>query len=219
MLKKLLIATAMLLCAQPLSVFAQAPEMDMPRFYSEFKPVVGGWAEYQLQSKSNRPMMMKIGVVGKEGNAYWYESAMNLPGQGNMISKMLVSGDPEDQKNIKRMIVKAGSEPAMEMPVMMMQGMHGKKAGRAKGKFTNKGTETISTPAGSFKTEHLQYEGENGLVVDTWIAKDVSPYGLVKSKGKDFEMTLLKNGMGAKTQITETPRKIDMPAGMMGGQR
>jgi hypothetical protein len=48
-------------------------------------------------------------------------------------------------------------------------------------------------------------------VVDSWIYKDVSPYGMIKSVSKDIEMVLIGYGTGAKTLITETPQKFEMP--------
>ena len=178
-----------------------------PQFYSDFKPVVGGWSEYQMTSKSEGSTKMKIAIVGKEGNAYWYETVMEGGRQGKNILKMLVSGNPADTNNVKRMIVKTGNEPAMEMPVEMMQ--QSSKGQEQKGKLIDKGTETIKVPAGSFKTQHMQYQDVE--TVDTWIYKDVSPYGLIKSQSKNMEMVLLGYGTGAKTLITETPQKFEMP--------
>jgi len=188
-------------------VYSQFGKGAGPKFYSDFKPVVGGWSEYQMTSKSEGPTKMKVAIVGKEGDAYWYESVMEGGRQGKSIVKMLVSGDPADTNNVKRMIVKTGNEPAMEMPVEMMQ--QSSKGQEQKGKIVDKGAETIKVPAGSFKTQHMQYQDVE--TVDTWIYKDVSPYGLIKSQTKDMEMVLLGYGTGAKTLITETPQKFEMP--------
>jgi hypothetical protein len=193
-------------------VFFQLAQAQMgkgagPKFYSDFKPVVGGWSEYQMTTKSEGATTMKIAIVGKEGDAYWYETVMEGGRQGKSIVKMLVSGDPADTNNVKRMIVKTGNEPAMEMPVEMMQ--QSSKGQEQKGKIIDKGTETIKVPAGSFKTQHMQYQDVE--TVDTWIYKDVSPYGLIRSQSKDMEMVLLGYGTGAKTLITETPQKFEMP--------
>ncbi len=188
--------------------YAQFGKTAAPRFYSEFKPVVGGWSEYQITSKDEPSSKMKIAIVGKEGDAYWYETVMETKQEGKVITKMLVSGNPEDQKNIKRMIVKMGNEPAMEMPVGMMG--QPPKTQEKPGKLIDKGSETIKVPAGTFKVKHLQYQDPDA-VVDVWIYKDVSPYGLVKSKSKEFEMVLLGYGTGAKTLITETPERFEMP--------
>jgi len=193
-----------------LSSFAHAQfgQSSGPSFHGEFKPVVGGWSEYQMTSKQQGSMKMKVAIVGKEGDAYWYETVMEGGKQGRTITKMLVSGDPGDTKNVKRVIIKTGNDPAMEMPVGMM-GQSSKDQGQS-GKVIDKGTETIKVPAGTFKTQHAQYQDASG-VVDTWMYKDVSPYGMIKSVSKDTEMVLIGYGTGAKTLITETPQKFEMP--------
>lgn len=178
-----------------------------PKFLSDFKPVVGGWAEYQMTEKGKSPSKMKLAIVGKEGDAYWYETIIETKLEGRSISKMLVSGNPEDPKNVKRIIVKMGNEPAMEMPIQMMQASEDQGQ---KGKTIDKGMESIKVPAGTFTVRHIQYQYEE-LVEDIWVHKDVSPYGVVKSKSKDFEMVLLGYGSGAKTEITERPQKFEMP--------
>jgi hypothetical protein len=187
---------------------AQFGKTSGPKFYSDFKPVVGGWSEYQLTSKGMSPSKMRIAIVGREGDAYWYETVMEGQGEGKIISKMLVSGDPADQKNVKRIIIKTGNEPAMEIPAQMMG--HAAKPGEQKGKMIDKGPETLKVPAGTFKTEHFQYQ-DGETMVDTWVYKDASPYGMIKSQSKDFEMVLLGYGTGAKTMLTETPQKLEIP--------
>ena len=194
-------------------VFVQLAQAQMgkgagPKFYSEFKPVVGGWSEYQMTSKSEGSMKMKIAIVGKEGDAYWYETVMEDKRAGKMITKMLVSGNPDDPNSVKRMIVKTGNEPAMEMPIQMLR--QGSKPQESKGKAIDKGKETIKVPAGTFATQHFQYQ-ESGSSVDSWVYKDVSPYGLIKSQSKDFEMVLTGYGTGAKSLITEKPQKFEIP--------
>jgi len=187
--------------------YAQFGKTSGPSFHGEFKPVIGGWSEYQMTTKGNPPTKMKVAVVGKEGDAYWYETVMEGGREGRTITKMLVSGDPGDTKNVKRMIFKQGNDPAMEMPVQMMQ-QTSKGQGQT-GKVVDKGTETIKVPAGTFKTQHMQYQDVE--TVDTWVYKDVSPYGMIKSQSKDMEMVLVGYGTGAKTLITETPQKFEMP--------
>lgn len=189
---------------------AQLGKTIGPRFYSEFKPVVGGWSEYQITAKGEAPSKMKIAIVGKEGEAYWYETVMEAKSEGKVITKILVAGNPEDQKNIKRMIVKIGDEPAVEMPVQMIQPSRIEERSDRVGKIIDKGVETIKVPAGSFKTQHLHYQNSEGIV-DAWVFKDVYPYGLIKSQSKDIEMILIGYGSGAKTQITENPQKFEMP--------
>jgi hypothetical protein len=188
--------------------YAQFGKTSGPRFYTDFKPVVGGWSEYQITTKGGEPSKMKIAIVDKEGDAYWYETVMEGGGQERNIVKMLVSGNPGEPKNVKRMIIKTGSKPAMEMPVEMMQ--RSSRGQEQKGKIIDKGNETIKVPAGSFSTKHMQYQDSEN-VVDTWVYKDVSPYGMIKSQSRDHEMVLIGYGTEAKTLITETPQKFEMP--------
>jgi len=207
--KKIVLAVLVLIGVFMVSAAsAQFGKSAGPRFYSEFKPVVGGWSEYQMTAKGEPPTKMKIAIVGKEGDAYWYETIFEGKQEGKMISKMLVSGNPRDKKNVKRMIFKSGNEPAMEMPVQMMQ--QRSQPQEPKGKMVDKGIETIKVPAGTFTCQHMQYQ-DGETVVDSWVAKDVSPYGMAKSQSKEFEMVLLGYGTGAKTLITETPQTFDMP--------
>ncbi len=100
----------MSLLSFPHLAYSQSVESVGPKFYSDFNPVLGAWAEYQMTEKGESPSKMKIAIVGKEGDAYWYETIMESKQEGRSISKMLVSGNPEDQKNIKKIIVKMGDE-------------------------------------------------------------------------------------------------------------
>jgi hypothetical protein len=178
-----------------------------PRFH-DFKPVVGGWSEYQMTPKGEAPSKWRMAVVGKEGDAYWFETVIETKREGRVITKVLVSGDPNDLNNVKVSIVKVGNEPAMEMPGQMMR--QGGPGPESQGKVIEKGSETVKVPAGTFTTKRMQYQ-EGDKTVDTWVHKDISPYGLVKLESKDVEMVLLGYGTGAKTQITETPQKFEMP--------
>lgn len=187
---------------------AQFGKTANPQFYSEFKPLVGGWSEYQVRPRNEPPSKMKVAVVGKEGDAYWFEMVIEGQKEGRVVTKSLVSGNPEDKKNVKRIIIKTGNEPAMEMPTQMWG--QGSKTEEQQGKVIDKGKETTKVPAGTFQTNHMQHQ-DGETLTDTWMNKDIAPYGLVKAQSKDFEMVLLGYGTGAKTLILETPQKFEMP--------
>jgi hypothetical protein len=110
---------------------------------------------------------------------------------------------------VKRMIVKMGAEPAMEMPAM---------AGMVKVPESDIeqvkpiGKETIVTPAGTFVCDHYQVNGQ-----DAWINADVSPYGLVKADGPNGTILLQKKLSGVSTRITETPQRIPGMDQLFGG--
>ncbi len=157
-MRKPLIFTMVFMFIMSQAAFAQwGKDQQMQRFQGEFKPVVGAWAEYQIKGSDQGPTKMKIAIVGKEGNAFWYETINDGQG-GRNIMKMLLSGDPNDQKGVTRMIMKNGNEQAIEMPITGMgQGKKPAKAQPPKGKVIDKGMETITVPAGTFTARHLQY--------------------------------------------------------------
>jgi len=207
-----------------------------------FKPVVGQWSEYLMTMEGQKPMTMRIAVVGKEDGAYWYESVVPGPRGERTVMKMLVSGDPQDETNIKRMIMKSGDNPAMEMPVQTMQNMDSgmaemqaamdqamKEAAEEAGEeipgqaeeepepaSVDLGVETITVPAGTFKAHHWQFTDEE-TVTDMWLSTSVGPYGAVKTTSSDFEMVLVAHGDDAVSAITEEPQSMSIPGFKMPG--
>jgi hypothetical protein len=186
----------------------------------EFKPVVGHWSNYRMTPEGEKPIVMRAAVVGKEGDYYWYETVMTLEDGQKMITKRLVSGDPDNEENVKRIIMKSGDEPAMEMPVQMMNmelpGMvqpQDEEPEETETTPVDLGAESVEVPAGKFKAHHWQFTSEDeDDVVDAWVSPKVGPYGLVKMTAKDFEMVLLGHGDDATSLITETPQKMSMPS-------
>jgi len=160
---------------------ADAQTQTGPRFRAEFRPVVGGWSEYQVTSKTDPPSKLKAAIVGKEGDAFWYELVVESKGSKPMITKMLVTGNPEDSKNIRRAIMKAGDDPAMELPTHMI---HASDARETQMKVIDRGSETVKVPAGTFATRHLHYPYDR---TDAWVHKDVVPYGVIKLRTTDAE--------------------------------
>ncbi len=189
---------------------------------AEFKPVVGHWAEYLMTSEDEEPVTIRISIVGEEDGAYWYEMQMMSDEEEGFITKMLVSGDPQDEDNLKRLIIKGGDEPAMEMPVGgMMGGMMGGRGQQSEMtevetempdvKPVDLGMETVTVPAGTFEAHHWRVESDEHAF-DMWQATKVGPYGIVKSSSEDFEMVLTGHGEDATSAITEEPEKFEMPS-------
>lgn len=182
------------------------------KIYADFKPVVGAWAEYLITAEGEDPVTMRLAIVGKEGESFWYEMVTAAGDEGNVVMKMLVSGNPQDPQNVTRMIIKAGDEPAMEMPVTRMAPPTDETdvPKQPEGKLVDKGVETVVVPAGTFKASRLQYTQED-VVVDSWVAADIGPYGMVKTTSENLVMVLTAYGKDATTLITETPTKFEMP--------
>jgi hypothetical protein len=186
---------------------AQFGKGAMSKFYFDFKPIVGGWSEFQMASKAEAPIKEKIAIVREEEDVCWCGTVMEDKKAGKMITNMLVSGNQDDPNSIERVIIKGGNDPAIEMPSQMWE--QDSKPQESKGKLIKEGKETIKVAAGTFTTQHFQYQ-ELGSLVDTWVYKDVSSYGLIKSQFKDFEMLLIGYVTDAKDPITETPRKLEI---------
>jgi hypothetical protein len=81
-------------------------------------------------------------------------------------------------------------------------------------KADNVGSESVTTPAGTFTADHYRMKDGSG---DFWLSEKVSPYGLIKGQGKDFNMVLTKVVTGASDKITGTPVPFNPRLMMPGG--
>lgn len=70
----------------------------------------------------------------------------------------------------------------------------------------------------AFKAQLSEDQDAEG-VVDTWIDKDVSPYGLIQSVSKDMEMVLIGYGTGAKTKLQRPLRSLRCPINLKNDRK
>ncbi len=180
------------------------------------KVTVGQWASYSLTGSSEGTA--RFAIVGTEqqdtATLYWYEMNMNISkgegaGRGPMIMQLLVPG-VDKAGNVRAMVMKAGSEPAMRLPQQMV-GMMAGRAGANNVVTANArrcsggevvGWESVTVPAGTIRALHVK--GADG---DAWLATGV-PFGLVKAVGTGREMVLTGRGADGKSSITETPQEM-----------
>jgi Domain of unknown function (DUF4412) len=187
--------------------------MGMRRPQGIWNPVIGAGAAYAIDHRDGSKTQMEVIVVGKEvvdgKEGYWFEMTMpNRRGEGDMIMKMLYVLDGENMVTRRVIMQQPGMDP-MEMPMQMMQRRRPQEqAADFRKNAEDLGSESVTTPAGTFTCEHFRKTGENGTS-DSWISKDVSPYGLIKSTGPDSSMTLTKVITNAKEKITGTPKPFD----------
>jgi hypothetical protein len=194
---------------------------QMPQMRGMWHPVVGEGAAYQMQGRGGTHEM-EIAVVGKEDfqgqTGYWIEmTSGEMQGHAG-ASKMLMVMEPPNP-GVKRMIMLMNGQ-AYEFPMNspMMAGRAPKAEGMdiTKGGGAQKvGTETITTPAGTFECDHYR---SGDPPSDVWVSSKVSPWGLVKSQSKDSTMLLTKQITDAKTKITGPVKPFD-PMQMMQQQR
>jgi hypothetical protein len=195
--------------------------MAPPEFRGILNAVVGSGAAYQTENRGTKSDI-EITVVGKEDvggkPGYWLEMAMNSPQSGGqMYMKMLMVVDGKNG-SVTRMIMQMAGQPPMEMP---LQGMMGNMMGNMRQNASTDvrdtadhvGTESLTTPAGTFSTEH--YRAKDGSW-DAWLSPQVAPWGLVKSQARDTTMTVTRLITDAQDHITGTPQKFD-PMEMMRG--
>jgi len=178
-----------------------------------FNPVVGSGATYDVQPASGPKTNIEYTIVGKESvdgkDGFWMEWTTTAGGMGEMVMKVLiVPGSASAQKVIMQM----AGRPPMEMPMQMGHaGGNATAPSDIRNLAEDVGTESITTPAGTFSCEHYKMKDGSG---DTWVSSKVSPFGLVKNQGKDSSMVLTKVITDAKDKIVGTPQPFN-PMGMM----
>ena len=198
----------MLAATLPALAGAQMGMHAGPAMRGIFNPVVGSGGEYEMTTDKGKTVM-EISVVGKESvdgkDGYWFEMAISNASMGQMISKSLTVLDGQDTV-VSRMIMQMGSRPPMEMPTQMYKANAQKQSADIRDRADDVGSETVTTPAGTFITEHYKMKDGSG---DAWVAPKAGPYGLVKFQGKDSSMVLTKVITDAKDQITGTPQPFN----------
>lgn len=180
-------------------------------------PEVGRWAEYQALYNKKDPYTIRYAVVGRERregkDLKWLELRMiGEKKDRNVVYQMLVPGSAEELADVKEIVMKAGSKPAMKMDGMMLNMI---RAQMEKQSFLNDlckdvalvGPESVTVPAGKFQTRHFR---SDKYTSDSWLSSDI-PFAMVKSVGKNYEMALRSYGAGAKSSITEKPRSTGGP--------
>lgn len=212
------VSLAVVVCIVALA-FPVAAQMGMggPSVKGVWSPVVGSGAAYLMENKREGKRELEIAIVGAETSegkpGHWMEMAFTGREEGLVVVRQLIALDGKEMR-ILRMVFQQGNEQPMEMSMQMM-GMMGQQPRPEKADIRDDaerlGTESITTPAGTFSCEHWRAKDKSA---DFWFTDKVSPWGLVKMVSKDETMTLVRVITGAKTKIRGTPKKFD-PSEMM----
>lgn len=196
------------------STYAQMGMMKMPSIEGIFRPVVGAGAAYLTEAKNGKKDVMEVAIVGKENldgrDAYWMEYTSDSPEAGGLVYTKMLAATTGDNVVIERMIFQMPGRPPMEMPTQIFRMQASSLASDSRKQMVLVGTETVTTPAGTFSCEHWRKKDGSKNV---WISENAGPWGLVKMVGKD-SMTVQRVFTDAKTHITGTPVKFD-PMDMM----
>src|SRR5271154_431319 len=208
-----------LMATMPVFASAQMGMHAGPAMRGIFNPVVGSGGQYEMTSDKGTNTVMEIAIVGKESVAgkdgYWFEVTMSIPSMGQMVSKTLSVLDGSDMVT-SRTIMQMGSRPPREMPTQMTRSSAQEQPADIRDRAEDVGSETVTTPAGTFTAEHYKMKDGSG---DAWVAPKAGPYGLVKYQGKDTSMVLTKVITDAKDKITGTPQPFNPMMFQQQGQQ
>ncbi|MFQ5906998.1 MAG: hypothetical protein ACE5JA_10575, partial [bacterium] len=184
---------------------------DLP---TEFKmPPVGAWSEYRIINiEGPDTVLIKYSLTGREkydkADCYWFEYHIARDEEVDII-KMLISGDPKDPDNLKRLIVKRGDDRPIELPVPKRHSAVPESAKTPEP--VTLGSETIITPAGKLKCTHLTVKNMKNKI-DFWTNEKIPFFGLARSVDGNSVIEIMRYGKtGAKTGITEKPQKMPTP--------
>jgi hypothetical protein len=98
-----------------------------------------------------------------------------------------------------------GTMAPMEMPEQMMH-VNAQPPSDVRTVGDLVGTESVTTPAGTFLCEHYHMKDGSG---DTWVSSKVLPIAVVKHVDKDSTLMLVKTSSDAKDKITGTPQPFN----------
>jgi hypothetical protein len=198
-------AVAALCMLFPLAASAQMGMHSGPTMRGVWNPVVGAGAGYELTKKDGTKTNMEMAIVGKESvegkDGYWFEVTISDTPMGTMVMKTLTVRDDQNMI-VSRMIMQMPNHPPMEMPSQMMKSRQEKQPADIRQLAEDVGSESVTTPAGTFSTTHYRMKDGSGEV---WVADKAGPYGMVKFQGKDTSMVLTKVIPDAQDKITGTP--------------
>jgi len=192
-----------------------------PQMSGIWHPVVGAGAAYQMSGHDASNNEMEITVVGTEKvdgqDGYWIEMSFgdSHAGPGAMKYLSVMGGPNPGTKRAIMLMNGQAYEMPMNNPRMSAQA---KSSGTdiTKTGAVRVGTEKITTPAGTFECEHYHSADPPS---DSWISPKISPWGLVKSQGKDSNMLLTRVIADAKTKITGPVQPFDPMKMIQQGQQ
>ncbi len=149
------------------------------------QPTPGGWARYRLRGPddSTEYRLALVDTTTWGGTPHvWQESLIPTPA-GSAVIQSLVPAAPYDPTTVRRAVVRAPGQPAMELPPAALQAMRERAQGTAGLDACRTGQalgwETLEVPAGRVRALRVRYtrEGRTALV---WLAPGI-PFAMIRS--------------------------------------
>jgi hypothetical protein len=183
--------------------------MQPPDIAGVFNPVVGSGASYEMVKTNGEKIPFDMAVVDKDASGgYWIEYSMQNPKLNGPVYMKNLMVHQSDDIIIQRSIMQMPGRPPMDMSSMMsMKAMQSpKEKADFRANAQNMGTESVTTPAGTFSCEHWR-NAKDGT--DVWLSDKIVPWRVVKMSGANDTLTLVKIISDAKTHITGTPVSME----------
>lgn len=177
-------------------------------------PTVGGWARYRLTAGiAPDTLTVRIAVVGEfpvDGARHLWQETVMVRGSSRTVIQTLVPASPYDPTAIRRAIVQAPGQKAVELPptalATLPSGGQGSAGADACRRGRPVGWETIVVPAGTFRALHVRYERDERHA-DSWLVPSV-PFALARSivaapsdSSRTVELVLVDRGFDATATI------------------
>jgi len=170
------------------------------------KVTLGQWATYVGTGGQVDRETLRLAIVGSERHRdttlYWFEI-----NRGSEIWQLLVPDLGLDATDVRGLIVKLGTAPAMRadqlLPLLtarMGQTNQALEFARRCASAQTTGWETIAVPAGAVRALHAR----DAAGWEAWVSEDV-PFGFVKVRmGDGGELVLTGRGTDARSSIVES---------------
>jgi hypothetical protein len=212
-LKQLGLAAFLLFVASPAGAQGMFGRTQIPR--GVFNPVVGAGAEYEMQGDTGKKTTIEFAIVGKESvegqEGYWLEFTISGTPMGDMVVKNLAVVS-NGNMTMNKIIMQMPGRPPMEMPAQMSRNQV--NLADVRNKADDLGTESVTTPAGTFSCHHYKMKDGSG---EAWVTESVHPFGLVKGVQNGSTTVLVKTLADVQDKITGTPQPFN-PMMMMPQQ-
>ena len=186
------------------------------------KVPLGSWAEYRASDGGGNAVSIKLALVGRAGRIAELETIVEggpLAALGRTSVRTSIFMDTGADANPNDHVLQVGANAPMFIPAAM-SGAQAQSFRRADPK-EKISVDALTVPGGTFgKAEHFRSKKSNGDVVDTWVSRDIPPFGLLKIRTAPaaatpaITMELVAHGADARRTITAKPSAFD-PATLM----
>jgi hypothetical protein len=184
-------------------------------YQNEYKP--GDWSKWKATGMEEGSGFEKAFLKKEEDGKEWWQITSSSVRDGKpeevVLEALFSAPDESGVRTLLRLrsLFPGDKEPA-EVPVQENSAAwyhEPVKITDESLKAATKGTESITTPAGTFSTQHIVYRDAYGI--GEWWITDKVPGGLVKyqvtqsdsesKKENKYEVELIDQGTGAKTRL------------------